>query len=72
MTHICPARGCPRKVPDHLLMCGICWRQVPRHLQRAVNAAYARGRGMLSNGLPGPELADAQLAAIEAVNRGRP
>ncbi|MBO0816563.1 MAG: hypothetical protein J2P30_15655 [Actinobacteria bacterium] len=68
MTHICPARGCPRRVPDHLLMCGIDWRRVPAPLQRAVYDAYDHGAGMLINGLPGPALMRAQNAAIAAVN----
>ncbi len=63
-THLCPARRCPRQVPDHLLMCGIHWRLVPPPIQRAVNAAY---RGPESIGSPG--LVAAQRAAIEAVNR---
>jgi hypothetical protein len=62
-THPCPARRCPREVPEHLLMCGIHWRLVPRAFQRAVNAAYDSGRGMGS-----PALQSAQRAAIRAVN----
>ena len=63
MTHLCPTRRCPREVPDHLLMCGIHWRMVPRYLQRAVNTAY---QGPASVGTPG--LVAAQRRAIEAVN----
>lgn len=63
MTHLCPARGCPREVPDHLLMCGIDWRRVPRAIQVAVNAAYDSGRGLGT-----AELLAAQHDAIEAVN----
>lgn len=64
MTHLCPARTCPREVPDHLLMCGIHWRLVPAPLGRAVYAAYDRG-----DGLGSAELLAAQDAAIRAVNR---
>lgn len=64
MTHLCPRRGCPREVPDHLLMCGIDWRQLPAPLQRAVNAAYDHGEGLGT-----PALYAAQRAAIEYVNR---
>jgi hypothetical protein len=64
MTHLCPARRCPRMVPDHLLMCGIHWRLVPGPLGRAVYTAYAGGDGIGS-----PELTAAQAAAIRAVNR---
>lgn len=62
-THLCPARRCPREVPDHLLMCGIHWRLVPRALQRAVMLAYDHGRGLGTLAL----LA-AQTDAIAAVN----
>lgn len=63
MTHLCPARTCPREVPDHLLMCGIHWRLVPRPYARAVNAAYAGGEGLGSTAL-----LRAQQAAIRQVN----
>jgi hypothetical protein len=62
-THPCPTRRCPREVPNHLLMCGIHWRLVPRPLQRAVNAAY------YGAGVGSPALLQAQRAAIAAVNR---
>jgi hypothetical protein len=64
MTHLCPARRCPRMVPDHLLACGPHWRLVPSPLARAVYTAYARGDGIGS-----PELIAAQSAAIRAINR---
>lgn len=64
MTHLCPARKCPREVPDHLLMCGIHWRMVPAPLGRAVYAAYDHGAGLGS-----AELTAAQDAAIRAANR---
>jgi hypothetical protein len=64
MTHLCPARRCPREVPDHLLMCGIHWRLVPGPLARAVYAAYGRGEGLGT-----PELVAAQAAAIRTVNQ---
>jgi hypothetical protein len=63
MTHLCPARLCPREVPDHLLMCGIHWRLVPPPMQRAVNTAYDRGAGLGSDALY-----SAQMTAIRAVN----
>jgi hypothetical protein len=62
-THACPARRCPRVVPDHLLMCGVHWRMVPRPIQRAVNAAWHGGAPIGST-----ELVNAQRAAIRAVN----
>jgi hypothetical protein len=62
-THPCPARRCPREVPDHLLFCGIHWRLVPRPLQRAVHAAWRGGAGRGST-----ELVTAQRLAIRAVN----
>jgi hypothetical protein len=63
MTHACPARLCPRDVPDHLLMCGIHWHMVPPPMQRAVNAAYDHG-----DGLGSAALRSAQMTAIRAVN----
>jgi hypothetical protein len=64
MTHRCPARRCPREVPDHLLACGTHWRLVPAPLARAVYAAYDHG-----DGIGTPELTAAQSAAIRAMNR---
>ena len=76
MTHTCPARGCPRQVLDHLLMCGADWRLLGGlpggpALQRAVYAAYAGGAGMMPGGMPGPALVAAQRAAIDAVNESK-
>ena len=34
MTHLCPARTCPREVPDHLLDVRDHWRLVPAPLGR--------------------------------------
>jgi hypothetical protein len=62
-VHQCPARRCPRTVPDHLLMCPLHWRLVPKPVQRAVNAAYDHRRGLGT-----PALRAAQLAAIRAVD----
>ena len=63
MSHKCPRDGCRRTIADRLLMCGGCWGLVPKPLQRAVYAAYNRGRGLGS-----PRLLAAQDAAIKAVN----
>jgi hypothetical protein len=62
-SHECPANGCSRILPDHLLMCRPHWFQVPHHLRSAVWAAYQGGAGVGSG-----ELMRAQDAAIEAVN----
>jgi hypothetical protein len=35
--HRCPGR-CGRVVPNHLYVCGPCWRKLPGELQRAVRA----------------------------------
>jgi len=67
MTHACPARRCPRDVPDHLLMCGIHWRLVPAPMQRAVNLAYSPG-GIKGAGLGSAALRSAQMTAIRTVN----
>lgn len=65
MSHKCPRDGCTRTVRDEFLMCGPDWKLVPLALQRAVYAAYRRGKGLGS-----PELLNAQAAAIRAVNGG--
>lgn len=61
--HICPATGCTRNVPSHMLMCRAHWYMVPAPLRSAVWNAWAGGAGMLS---------EAHQAAcddaIEAVN----
>ena len=44
-SHKCPASGCSRRVPDHMLMCGRHWRLVHPNLQRQLYAAWARGAG---------------------------
>jgi len=82
MSHRCPVQFCAKWMPDQLLMCGSHWRKLSTlpggpDLQRAVYAAYDNGAGLLPNGLPGPLLAEAQTAAITAVNlatarRGQP
>lgn len=66
MRHPCPAKHCPRDVPGHLLMCGICWRLVPPAIRRAVDAAYNHG-----DGLDSLALQQAQADAINAVNAAR-
>lgn len=65
-SHVCPVIGCAYRVPDHLLMCSADWHRVPPRLQRKVYAAYRGGEGLGT-----PELADAQAAAIAAVNAAR-
>lgn len=66
--HQCPVRQCIRDVQDQFLMCGVHWRMVPGHLQAAVWHHYRHGAGVV-NGLPTLSLANAQMAAIDAVNR---
>ena len=66
MTHRCPISTCPVKLPDHLLMCRPHWYQTPRDLRDAVWDAYQNGAGIGSD-----ELAEAQLAAIAAVESRR-
>lgn len=66
--HRCPGPGprgggCTSQVAGDKLMCGYCWRLVPKPLQRRVWAAYREG-----DGIGTPEHADAMRAAIEAVN----
>lgn len=38
---MCPV-GCGRKVPWGKVTCAPCWREVPKHLQRAVYAAWRK------------------------------
>jgi|HubBroStandDraft_6_1064221.scaffolds.fasta_scaffold91611_3 hypothetical protein len=65
MSHPCPRTGCPvTSVEDSKLMCRMCWSVVPKPLQRAVNAAYGRGRGLGSTALIA-----AQRSAIAAAER---
>lgn len=64
MTHQCPANGCKRNLPEHLLMCKPHWYMVPRHLRSDVWNAYQDGAGAYT-----PELLDAQSEAIWAVNQ---
>lgn len=56
----CPT-GCGRPVRRGRLMCGMCWRLVPKHLQRDVNRtwlAYSRAAG--------PDIADRRAAYTAA------
>lgn len=67
MSHRCPVPGClVTEVDDTRLMCKADWALVARPLQRAVNAAYDRGRGLGTAALRA-----AQLAAIAAAERAR-
>ncbi len=62
-THTCPATGCRRQLPQHILACPAHWRRVPRDLQRQVYATWARGR------MPDPvAYMAARQAAVFAVN----
>ena len=63
MSHQCPGNGCATLVDGGKLMCAGCWRQVPGPLQKAVYAAWGKGRGALS-----PAHRAAMKAAIRAVN----
>ena len=61
--HKCPINGCPRKVPQHLLMCATHWRLVPKDLQREVYSAFDDGLGAGTE-----EHVHACRRAIDAVN----
>lgn len=60
-THECPVDACPRRVPDHQLMCARHWRLVPPDLQRRLYRAWDRGAGAGTDAH-----ADAMAAAIHA------
>jgi hypothetical protein len=62
-AHDCPAKGCPRRVGQRMLMCRAHWFMVPKPLRDAVNDAYRGGLGAGS----GAHRA-AVLDAIGAVN----
>jgi hypothetical protein len=72
MAHNCPTnrhRGRPRVVEDdRYLTCPPCWRLVPGRLKADVYREYAGGAGVMPSGLPSPALAEAQRAAIDAIN----
>lgn len=40
-THACPATGCNRQMPRHLLFCPAHWRLCPTALQKKVLAAWS-------------------------------
>ena len=61
--HDCPARGCPQRVPDHMLMCRPHWYMVPKTERQAVWAAWDGGSGAGT-----PEHQDAIRAAVKSVN----
>lgn len=42
MKRTCPIPGCGAGLRAGHLMCGGCWRRVPRRLQTAVNQSWAR------------------------------
>lgn len=44
MSHTCHAVNCERNVPPRMHMCKPHWSMVPRHLQRALWAAYKPGQ----------------------------
>lgn len=51
---ICPT-GCGRAVRMGYLMCGTCWREVPKHLQRDVLStwrAYSRAASRGADDFP--------------------
>jgi hypothetical protein len=63
VNHNCPATGCQRSVPSHMLMCRNHWYMVPKPLRDDVWDAYAGGAGVGTD-----EHTGAIFAAIGAVN----
>lgn len=61
--HTCPATGCTRNVPSHMLLCRTHWYMVPGPLRDAVWDAWAGGIGAGSSAHRA-----ACADAIEAVN----
>jgi hypothetical protein len=65
----CPT-GCGRKCNTTVVvMCRVCWGQVPAPLQREVYAAWRARKAMDPDTWPRHEAA--KEAAIESVRRGR-
>ncbi len=65
-THECPARGCGRRVPSHMLMCRADWYRLPVLARRAVWNAWQGGRGA------GTQAHTAAItAAISVVNESK-
>jgi hypothetical protein len=63
-THQCPAGGCTRRVPAHMLMCREDWYRVPKALRNALWTAWDGGRGAGT-----PPHREAMRAAIDALGR---
>ena len=42
MIHHCHALACDKPCPPRHLMCGECWRKVPREIQREVYATVGK------------------------------
>jgi len=62
-THTCPATGCRRQLPYHMLACAAHWRRVPLAVQRQVYRTWAQGA------MPNAEAyLAARQAAIDAMN----
>ena len=55
-AHDCPARGCPQRVPVHMLMCRPHWFMVPRAERQAVWAAWEGGSGTAWSNVPDQDL----------------
>lgn len=62
-THVCPRRGCTRRVPPQKLMCSPCWAAVPGDIGREVYRAWDHGLGAGTE-----EHLHAMEAAITAAN----
>jgi hypothetical protein len=67
----CPS-GCGRKVSTGKLMCGPCWREVPKDIQVDVYRTWRAYRRAAENGaddfdVRGQEYADARNAALGCI-----
>lgn len=40
--NLCPATGCPQKVPNHMFACRTHWFQLPRDLRSAIWTAWRK------------------------------
>lgn len=64
ITHLCPVKGCGKRVPLDQLMDKTHWYMVPKPLRNAVWAAWQDGEGAGS-----PQHDAAVDAAVRAVER---
>jgi hypothetical protein len=66
-TPLCPT-GCGRKLPHDKVVCGVCWRRVPKDLGEEVYRAWRAVQRDLTNENVRRHR-DAKIAVIQAATR---